>query len=259
MRTIITGASSGIGLALARELGRRGHALALLARRTELLDDLARELKDRGTNAVAIACDVIEASAVHEAVRRAAETLGGPFDLAIANAGVSIPGHATKFNLVEVERVLRVNVFGLIYLFDAVIPAMVERRSGRFVGVASLAGLRGLPASAAYSASKAAVQSFLEASRIELLPYGVGVTTVNPGFIATPMTEKNRFKMPFLMDADRAARIIAAGLERGKRVIEFPRPMSMVTRVMRYLPDAVYERITAPYARRKMDPAKVKM
>ena len=259
MRTIITGASSGIGLALAREFARRGHSLALLARRAELLDDIARELKDRGTQAVAIACDVTDAKAVHDAVSSAAASLGGPFDLAIANAGVSIPGHATKFKLAEVEQVFKVNVMGLIYLFDAVMPAMVERKSGRFVGVASLAGLRGLPASAAYSASKAAVQSFLEASRIELVPYGVGVTVVNPGFIATPMTEKNKFKMPFLMTADRAARIIVRGIDRGKRVIEFPRPMSMVTRFMRYLPDALYERATAPYARRKMDPAKVKM
>jgi short-subunit dehydrogenase len=171
---------------------------------------------------------------------------------------VSIPGHATKFKLAEVEQVLRVNVFGMIYLFDAVIPAMVEQRGGRFVGVASLAGLRGLPASAAYSASKAAMQAFLEASRIELLPYGVGVTTVNPGFIATPMTEKNKFRMPFLMTPERAARLIVGGIDRGKRVIEFPRPMSMVMRFMRYLPDALYERATGPYARRKMDPAKVK-
>jgi short-subunit dehydrogenase len=247
MQAVITGASSGIGLELARELARRGYALALLARRTDLLEQLARELP----KAIAIPCDVTDAASVRDAVRRGEQFLGAPFDLAVANAGVSIPGHATKFNLADAEQVLRVNVFGMLYLYDAVIPSMVERRGGRFAGVASIAGLRGIPAAAPYSASKAAMQSFLEASRVELAPYGVGVTIVNPGFIATPMTEKNRFRMPFLMTAERAAKIIANGLERGKRVIEFPRPMSLLMRTVRVLPDALYDRVAAPVGRRK--------
>ncbi|HEY0372212.1 MAG TPA: SDR family NAD(P)-dependent oxidoreductase, partial [Thermoanaerobaculia bacterium] len=118
-----------------------------------------------------------------------------------------------------------------------------ERRSGRFAGVASLAGLRGLPSAAPYSASKAAMQAFLEASRVELAHYGVGVTIINPGFIATPMTEKNRFRMPFLMTAERAARVMADGLERGKRVIEFPRLMSMAMRALRHASDPLYDRM----------------
>lgn len=254
MQAIITGASSGIGLELARELARRGYALALLARRTDLLEQLARELP----KAIAIPCDVTDATSVRNAVRRGEQLLGGPFGLAVANAGVSIPGHATKFSLADAEQVLRVNVFGMLYLYDAVIPSMVERRSGRFAGVASIAGLRGIPAAAPYSASKAAMQSFLEASRVELAPYGVGVTIVNPGFIATAMTEKNRFRMPFLMTAERAAKIIANGLERGKRVIEFPRPMSLLMRTVRVLPDALYDRVAAPVGRRRMDREKVK-
>jgi short-subunit dehydrogenase len=143
-------------------------------------------------------------------------------------------------------------------LFAAVIPSMVERQAGRFAGIASIAGLRGLPTAGAYSASKAAMQNFLEASRIELAPYSVGVTIVNPGFIATPMTEKNKFKMPFLMHVDDAARRIADGIERGKRVVEFPRPMSILMRMMRHVPDALYDRMTAPYGRRKVDSARVK-
>jgi len=135
---------------------------------------------------------------------------------------------------------------------------MVERRSGVFAGIASIAGLRGLPTAAPYSASKATMQNFLEASRIELRPYGVKVTTVNPGFIATPMTEKNKFKMPFLLQPDEAAKIIANGIERGKRIVEFPAPMSLLMRTMRLVPDAIFERITGPYARRKIDPAKVR-
>jgi short-subunit dehydrogenase len=240
-RAILTGASSGIGLELARELARRGYELTLLARRADLLDNLARELK-----ATAIACDVVDASAVKGAVTKA-----GPFDLAIANAGVSIPNHATRFRIEDAEQVIRVNVLGLMYLYDAVIPGMIERKQGRFVGIASVAGLRGLPTSGPYSASKAAVQAFLEAARIELVPYDVGVTIVNPGFVRTEMTAKNRFHMPFLMDAPRAARIIADGIERGKRVVEFPRRMSLLMRVTRLLPDALYEKMMVPYARRK--------
>lgn len=250
-RAVITGASSGIGLALARELARRGYDLALLARRVELLDALARELHERGTRAVAYACDVTDHAFLHDAVRRAENELGGPFDLAIANAGVSIPGHATKFNIADAEQIIRVNVLGLMYLYDAIIPTMVERRGGRFVGVASIAGLRGLPTSGPYSASKAAVQAFLEAARIELAPYGVGITIVNPGFVATAMTEKNRFRMPFLMQPEPAAAIIADGIESGDRVVEFPRPMSVLMRTVRLIPDALYERIMVPYARRK--------
>jgi short-subunit dehydrogenase len=252
---IITGASSGIGAALARELSRRGWSIALLARRADLLGEVARSI---ATPAVAIACDVTDAAAVERAVRRGESELGGSFDLAIANAGVGISGHATTFKLDDADQTIRVNVIGMMNLFAAVIPSMVERRTGRFAGVASLAGLRGMPTVAAYSASKAAMQNFLEASRIELAPYGVGVTTVNPGFIATPMTEKNKFKMPFLMHVDNAARRIADGVERGKRVVEFPLPMSILMRMVRLVPDALYDRMTAPSGRRRIDPAKVK-
>ena len=228
MRAVITGASSGIGLALARELSRRGWELLLLARRVELIEKLPRS--------EAVACDVTDADAVKQAVR-------GAFDLAIANAGVGIRNHGAKFNLANAEQVLRVNVFGMLYLYDAVIPAMVERRSGRFAGIASVAGLRGLPYAAPYSASKAAMQTFLEASRVELASHGVGVTIVNPGFVATPMTEKNKFRMPFLMTPERAARIIVDGLEHGKRVIEFPRRMSLLMRAVRHMPDSLYDRV----------------
>jgi short-subunit dehydrogenase len=250
-RAILTGASSGIGLALAHELARRGYDLALLARRLDLLESAARQLNTSGTRAVAIACDAADAGAVRDAVRRAEEALGGAFDLAVANAGVSIPNPAASFNLADAEQVIHLNVLGVMILYDAVVPSMVERKRGRFVGVASVAGLRGLPGAGPYSASKAAVQAFLEAARIDLVPYGVGVTIVNPGFVKTEMTAKNRFYMPFLIDADRAARIMADGIERGARVVEFPRRMSLLMRLVRLIPDALYERIMLPYAKRE--------
>lgn len=252
-RAIITGASSGIGLALARELSRRGYALALLARRGELLDELARELK----NAAPFVCDVSDRAAVDAAVGEAAVALGGPFDLAIANAGISIPTYADDFSVDDAERVIRVNLLGTMYLFGAVVPSMVQRRSGRFVGIASLAGLRGLPTSSVYSASKAAIQALLEACRVELMPFGVGVTIVNPGWVDTPIIAKYGHSLPFLVKAPEAATIIADGIERGDRVVEFPRPMSLLTRLLRILPSAVYDRIALPFARRRIDPSKV--
>ena len=134
-RALITGASSGIGAALAREFARRGYALALLARRADLLEQLAREM----ANAVAIPCDVTDSAAVHDAVARV-----GAIDVAIANAGVGTTGWAAK-SVSDAEMMMRVNYFGMLYLFDAVIPQMMERRSGHFAGMASIAGLRGFP------------------------------------------------------------------------------------------------------------------
>lgn len=244
MRTLITGASSGIGEALARELTRRGHAVALIARRADLLATLASEL----AGSVAIPCDVGDAASVAAAVRQAEQALGGPIDLAIANAGIGVPSHAAKFKIDDAERMVRVNILGTMNLFAAVVPSMIARRGGRFAGIASIAGHRGLPTSSVYSSTKAAMHAFLEASRIELLPYGVGVTTVNPGFIDTPMVSKNK-TMPFIMSAERAAAIIANGLERGKRVVEFPLPMSLLMRTVRLIPDALYDRALAPFTR----------
>jgi len=192
---------------------------------------------------------VTELASVHAAVR-AAEAALGPISIAVANAGVGLPSHAAKFVIADAELMVRTNILGMMYLFDATVPQMIERRGGQFVGVASLAGLRGLPATSVYSATKAAMQTFLEASRIDLAPYGIAVTTINPGFIATPMTEKNQFKMPFLMKDQEAARIMADAIERRARVVEFPRPMALITRLARYLPNAVYDRVMRPYAGR---------
>lgn len=250
MRAIITGGSSGIGAAVARELVRRGWSVVLVARRAALLEQLAAELKP---NAVSVVCDVTDAAAVKRAAGE-----HGPYDLAIANAGISVPTYATRFNIDDAEAIIRVNVFGMFHLFDAVIPSMIERRSGRFAGVASIAGLRGLPSASVYSASKAAMQAFLEASRGELAVYGVGVTTINPGWVDTPIIEKYQGAVPFVMPAARAAKIIVDGLERGKREIEFPRPMSLLMRTVRLVPNALFDRIGARYAKRRIDETKVR-
>lgn len=247
----ITGASSGIGEALARELGRRGWRVTLFARRGELLRTLVSELTALGVDAVAEEGDVLDADAVRAAVDRTAARWG--IDMAIANAGVSVTMRAARFNLDDARRIFDVNVLGMLHLYNAVLPHMLARKSGHFAGVASIAGLRGLPGSAVYSSSKAAMQAFLEAIRAELVHEGIRVTTVNPGYVRTPMTDRNRFRMPFLMSAEEAAVVIANGLEAGKREIEFPKPMSLFMRAVRLLPNAIYDRAAMPYAKRKVD------
>ena len=249
---IITGATSGIGRELAELLSGRGYRVSLLARRGDLLGEVQPTLQARERECLVFECDVSDPAVVRHAVDRTIESWG-PIDLAIANAGIGYPTFARKFVFEEARAIMRTNVEGTMTLFAATIPGMVERGMGRFVGVASLAGLRGLPGSSTYSASKAAMQAFLEASRVELLGTGVGVTIVNPGFIETPMTEKNRFPMPFLMKVSEAAEIIAEGIESGRREVNFPLPTVLMTRAIRLLPNAIFDRITGPFGKRKMD------
>jgi short-subunit dehydrogenase len=257
-RAVITGGSSGIGLALARELASRGWSLALLARRTDLVEQYASELRATGVGAVGIGCDVGDLGSVREAVAKGREALGGEYDLAVANAGISVPTWASNFNVADAEQIMRVNVLGMFYLFDATVSAMLARGSGHFAGIASVAGLRGLPSGSVYSASKAAMQNFLEASRVELAPKGVDVTVVNPGWVRTPIIEKYQGAVPFVMSAEKAARIITNGIERRARTVEFPKPISWTMRLVRMMPAAIYDRAMRPYSRRKIDPDKVK-
>lgn len=235
-------------MALARELAGRGWNVGLLARRGDLLETLAGELRALGVSAAAHPCDVSDAASLTAAVR-ACEAALGPVDLAIANAGVSMASSAARFEADAARELFRINVEGTMNLLAAVVPGMVERKQGHFVGIASLAGFRGLPGSGVYSASKAAMIALLEAARVELRSRGVAVTIVNPGFIRTPLTDKNRFPMPFLMDAAPAARKIADAIERRRKVYSFPLPMVIVTRLLRHLPVAIFDRVTLPYAR----------
>ena len=240
----ITGASSGIGRQLAIELARRGATVALLARRQDLLEALAETIRRDGGRARAIPCDVADRAQVERAIGAiAAEE--GPIDVLVANAGVGLPTPAHRLDLDVVERLVRVNVLGVMYAVGAVLPAMLERGDGHLVAISSLAGWRGLPSSATYSATKAAVSTWMEGLRVELAPRGIRVTTVHPGFVRTPMTAKNDFPMPFLMDVQRAARIIVRGIEAGRRQINFPVPMVAVMRLARHLPDVVYDMLVA--------------
>lgn len=233
---IVTGASTGIGRALAVALAGDGVRVGVLARRKELLDDLVSEVRGSGGVIAAEPADVTDRAGLAEAVKKL-EAVNGPTDLMIANAGVGLPSGADPLNVPGVEVMTAVNFLGVVYAFDTVLPGMLQRGRGHLVAISSLAAYKGLPGSAGYSATKAAVNNYCEGLRIELRSRGVAVTTVCPGFIDTPMTKVNRFPMPFLMTADEAARRIMRAVRRRKKVFDFPWPMRLLMRVARWAPD----------------------
>jgi len=240
--TVITGASSGIGSALAPLLAAEGHTLALLARRTELLDEIANEINQKGGKAAAYSCDVANRDEVEKVFSRCVEELG-PIEVLIANAGIGESTPARKFDGSVVAKVMEVNYFGAVYCIEQVLPAMIERGSGHIVGVSSLASYIGMPGSGAYCASKAALSSMLTSLRVELRPKGVDVTTICPGFIRTPMTDRNRFKMPFLMELDDAAVLMQRSIKRRDAEFSFPWALSAPVRLARLLPTGIYDRL----------------
>jgi len=238
---LITGASSGIGLELARQLARSGTRVALVARRKELLDGLAAEIRSAGGVALALACDVRERMPMHAAVAEAARELG-PIDLLIANAGVGHVIPADQFDAALFEDTIRTNLLGPVYAIEAALPAMLSRHAGHIVGVSSLAAYRGFPMNEAYCASKSALNAFLEGLRSELFDRGVRITAVCPGFVRTAMTVKHRSAMPFLLEPEEAARRILRAVRAGRRVYNFPLPMALLMRVVRLLPSSVFDR-----------------
>lgn len=237
---IVTGASSGIGLELARQLAADGTKVALLARRVDLLASLGDEIRASGGVAHEIECDVRERIVVRAAVAEATAELG-PVDLAIANAGVGHVIPAEEFDSALFEDTIRTNLLGAVHLVEAVLPGMLERRAGQIVGVSSLAAYRGFPLTHAYCASKAGMNTFLEGLRAEVADRGIAVTTVCPGFVRTPMTAKNYGAMPFLLDAAEAARRILRAARAGKRVYNFPWPTAAAMRIIRWLPSRLLD------------------
>jgi short-subunit dehydrogenase len=247
-RVVITGASSGIGAALARAYGAQGAALCLIARREIELKRLAAQL---GGNCSVYALDVRDA----EALRRAAVDFiarhGCP-DVVIANAGVSL-GTLTEYaaDAQVFQDVIDINVMGMVKTFQPFVTGMREAGKGALVGIASVAGYRGLPGAAAYSASKAAAISYLESLRVELRASGVKVITICPGYIETPMTEQNPYPMLFIMSAETAARKIMAIIESGQTFAVIPWQMAIAARVLRMLPNWLYDRLFAGAPRKQ--------
>jgi short-subunit dehydrogenase len=218
---IVTGASTGIGAALARELARRGFAVGLIARRVELLEQLAAEIRGAGGTAAAASADVTDRAATTTAVQ-ALEAALGPCDLLVANAGSGNPTPAVRLPVDTILDTMRLNYDGVVHAVFAALPGMLERRRGHVAVVSSVAGFRGLPTHGGYCASKAAVSTLFESLRPELAAAGIAATAIHPGFVETPLTARNRFPMPFIMTAERAARIIADGLAARRADVTFP-------------------------------------
>ena len=240
---LLTGASSGIGRELALEYARRGAHVVVVARREAELVSLTKEIVDAGGRADHIVCDVADAQAAAGLAKRAADILGS-LDMVIANAGVGRSAHASRMSLDGLILTMDVNVRGAMATLLGAIPIMLAQKRGHLVGVSSLAGRRALPGSSDYNASKAALICFMEGLAIDLEPMGLRVTDVQPGFVDTPMTQDNRFQMPFLWDAPKAARYIADRLERGPNVVAFPLPLRFLTRLSQLIPFWLHAAVT---------------
>lgn len=221
-RCLLTGASSGIGSALAKRMAARGVEVWLAARRKEVLDGEVAEITRAGGKAHAVVLDVSRPEETERAVTDLDAEVGG-FDLVIANAGIGgRSGPAMAQDLPDLRRLFETNFFGAIATLLPLVPRMVERRAGHLVGVSSLAAEIPLPAAVDYGTSKAALSFFLESLAADVKPRGVDVTIVHPGFVRTPLTDKNKFSMPFLVEVDEAARIIDRGIEKRARFVRFP-------------------------------------
>jgi short-subunit dehydrogenase len=239
---IITGASSGIGQSLARALARSGCLVGLIARRKPLLEQLEAEILAEGGVAASSPADVADRSQLRQAFEVLTATLG-PADLVIASAGVGVPTTLEPMNIETIEEMIRVNVLGVIYTIEACLPSMLERGTGQIAAISSLSAYKGMPGESAYCASKAAVNSYLEGLRVQVRNRGIGVTTICPGFVKTPMTAIDDFPMLFAMEADEAADRIIRALKRRAKVANFPWQTTAMIHLARLMPDWVLARI----------------
>lgn len=237
---LLTGASSGIGFALANLLAMEKVNLILVARRIEKLDELKLSLENYSSNTLTIKCDVTKKDEVQNAFDKIRNTFGF-IDIAILNAGVGRRTKVTDYKSELAEETFGVNVLGMIYWIEQLLPDYLKKEKGTIVGVSSLADNRGFTGSGFYSASKAAVSIYLEGLRVELKKHNIKVLTVKPGFVKTPMTDKNEFPMPMMLSAEKAAEIILKGIKKEKRIIQFPFPIVLSSKLIGMLPGSVYE------------------
>jgi len=245
-RAVVTGATSGLGRELARQLGARGWRVAVTGRRADALKEPARLVREAGGEALELVGSVTDDADVraHYAAIRAA---WNGLDWAILNAGVGDSMSAKEFSAETVRWTFDANVFGPARWLEAILPDMLAQGSGVVAGIASLAGFRGLPNSGPYSASKAALMTLLESARVDLRGTGVDVVTVCPGFVKSEMTDRNNPRsMPFLMETPDGAAAIIAGVDARRRVVHFPWPLSYPTKyALARLPDFAYDWLAA--------------
>lgn len=238
LKVFITGATSGIGESLARQYASQGAILGLLGRRLELLKKLKSKIK---TPCDIYAVDVTNKKDLEKAANHFIKKYGAP-DIVIANAGVSTGTLAgAEEDLHTFKRVIEINLFGVIHTFLPFIEAFKKKRFGQLVGIASVAGMRGLPGAGAYSTSKAALINYLESLRIEMEPFGIYVTTIAPGYIRTPMTKHNRYAMPFILDVDDAVSRFMKAIKNQKRFVIIPWQMNIVGSIMKSLPPSIWD------------------
>ena len=232
----VTGASQGIGEAVAKRLAQDGWRVAVSARSTDKLDDVVGRVGAGGT---AVPLDVTDLDAVRAAVARTEET-GGPIALAILNAGTYVPDEAAAFESVQVRAQVELNLMGTVHCLDALLPRMIKRGRGQIAVVSSVAGYRGLPRAAAYGATKAALINMTESLKFDCDRLGIKLQVVNPGFVRTPLTDKNDFPMPLLMEPDDAADRLVEGLKETHFEITFPRRFTFLMQRLRSLPYGLY-------------------
>jgi short-subunit dehydrogenase len=242
----ITGASTGIGRDLALSFAYDGHRVAVSARSADKL----RELEALSSNISVYPVDVTDAIAVAETAAAIERELG-PLDLAILNAGVWHPMTASRYDLAKVKTSMEVNYYGVTNALDPVMKAMMARGRGHLAIVSSVAGYRGLPKGAAYAPTKAALISLAESLYADLKIKGVRMTVINPGFVATPMTEANTFPMPFIVSTEDAVKAIRRGLDTGRFEIVFPGRMALVMKTLRLLPYRIFFLATGAIAKRE--------
>lgn len=239
----LTGASSGIGEAIAVEMGRRGAVLGLLARREDMLKDVAAKVEGAGGVAQIFPCDVTDEAAVSSAAEKLRAEFGR-IDVMIANAGIGGKAKlADEMTPEHIGSVLSTNLMGGVNAVAAVLPQMIERGEGQIVAVSSLAGFRGLPRSAAYSASKAGMTAFFESVRLDVQDRGVLVTIIQPGFIKTPLTSGRKNKMPFLMELEDSVPYFLGAIEKKKKFAAFPWQLATFVRLGRIFPAWLYDAI----------------
>jgi short-subunit dehydrogenase len=239
---LIIGASQGIGKALALEFAAAGYTLVLLSRNVNAIKELCTQIQQMGFKCSYKGCDVADYLQVKDGIDFANNSLGS-IDIAILNAGVGHPEWMKSFSSTGYKEIMNINAFGIAHSLEFLIPLMRKQGYGKIAGVTSQADVRGYPGSSAYTSSKAAASILLESARVELKEFNISVITVRPGFVKSAMTDKNEFRMPFLMSAEKAARIIRKGIEKNKSIVQFPFFTVMATRVIKNLPNWIYDRV----------------
>lgn len=232
-RVWITGASSGIGAALAEEMASRGARVAISARRADRLEEVSKG------RMLVVPLDVTDHEAVQTTARRIRDDFGD-IDVAVLNAGAWTQTKVAEWDADAFRQQVEVNLLGTSSCLSAVLPRMLERGSGKIVIVTSVAGYRGIPGAEAYGSTKAALLNLAESLRADLAPSGVVVQWVSPGFVRTELTGDNNFPMPFMVEADVAARAIADGMESTRPEIVFPLPMAASMKLLQLMPHRLW-------------------